>query len=886
MTTYNTGNALGSGAAKDIYDNAQNLDHAVNDQSSDNWVDRLGKSRKTWSGIEHEARDAMLAFGYVTVDSFEDGATITLPNQVLRYESTGEYYRWDGAIPENGKVVPAGSTPETAGGIGSGLWLSVGDAVLRSQISDENGFSLYPELQMSRWKENGDIRYWGAKMDGVTDDTNAINSAFSSGSVVRFPRPVNGPAIISASLIIPDDLVVIGPGSEHVIIKCSDAMDPDLHAMVSKNYYNGITTANKNISISGVCIDGNGYTRAPGTDKPDGCNFVINAENTKIINCKGVAAPLWNLFVTSGNPFAEVGHNGTVLAPSKRILINTFFSVDPIHGDGGIVQGTWDSTVRDYTSTYTDDLVALGIKVRADTGIQVIEGCRDVTVENVMADHNDTVTTAVGVGAHANKPYVKNITIKGVVGNGLNTLIGVFNDTSVIGITDSSWNCKGISISNVVLNKPIADSSSTVMQARLVDVQNMHDVSVSNATVNLSDEDGSYNSPTAIINFDGARNAEIDGAHFNGAPAITTTLNVARATGWVVIRNANNSNVSVKNVSMDSAGYFNRVIGDSTSNALVSVNGIKVLSLPSDSQTKEGIVSGSAILDVRNISLPSGMTQGRFSGLFTAISGTNVDVKQSAPRRTLGSQQVRAFNNSGVQAYPTLVLERGYVGTGGKGNLAFWTSDSTLGTLGVGAWNEDSATFTPVHITAYQPAQSVTKYLSPAVNGDTNLGNSSTAWLNGYFVNAPQTVSDATLKTDPRDMSDVEINAFYEIGKLPMAWKWLNRIEEEGDTARWHSGPTVQAAIAIMVKYGLDWTLYSCFCYDHQEAVDAYTVKVDPVTDSDGTVLADGYEYEVPAVEESDKYSFRKEELSWWCMRAIQSKIDDQESRLAALEAK
>lgn len=52
MTTYKTGNPIGSTAAKDLYDNAENFDTAVNDRSSDYWTDRLGVSRQTWSGIE------------------------------------------------------------------------------------------------------------------------------------------------------------------------------------------------------------------------------------------------------------------------------------------------------------------------------------------------------------------------------------------------------------------------------------------------------------------------------------------------------------------------------------------------------------------------------------------------------------------------------------------------------------------------------------------------------------------------------------------------------------------------------------------------------------------------------------------------------------------
>lgn len=46
MTTYNTGNPLGSTSPKDLYDNAENLDSAVN-STADTWTDRLGVERPT-----------------------------------------------------------------------------------------------------------------------------------------------------------------------------------------------------------------------------------------------------------------------------------------------------------------------------------------------------------------------------------------------------------------------------------------------------------------------------------------------------------------------------------------------------------------------------------------------------------------------------------------------------------------------------------------------------------------------------------------------------------------------------------------------------------------------------------------------------------------------
>lgn len=51
--------------------------------------------------------------------SFESGGTVSTSNDVLLYENEGKAYSWGGVFP---KIVPAGSTPSAAGGIGSGAW--------------------------------------------------------------------------------------------------------------------------------------------------------------------------------------------------------------------------------------------------------------------------------------------------------------------------------------------------------------------------------------------------------------------------------------------------------------------------------------------------------------------------------------------------------------------------------------------------------------------------------------------------------------------------------------------------------------------------------------------------------------------------------------------
>ncbi|QZI79809.1 hypothetical protein 101220B2_002 [Escherichia phage vB_EcoP-101120B2] len=151
------------------------------------YADAAGSSAGNAKDSEDEARRIAASIreagliGYITRRSFEKGYNVTTWSEVLLWEEDGDYYRWDGTLPKN---VPAGSTPETSGGIGLGAWVSVGDAALRSQISNPEGAILYPELQMARWRDEGDVRGWGAKGDGVTDSTENIAASLSSQKAV------------------------------------------------------------------------------------------------------------------------------------------------------------------------------------------------------------------------------------------------------------------------------------------------------------------------------------------------------------------------------------------------------------------------------------------------------------------------------------------------------------------------------------------------------------------------------------------------------------------------------------------------------------------------------------------------------------------------------
>lgn len=193
MATVPTNNQIPSEDPRDLKFNAGKIDEVVTSDAH-YYTDRFGVLRWTIAGFQYTAEEAIRNYGYITIDSFEDGATLTLPNQVLRYEATGEYYRWDGAFPPGGKVVAAGSTPATTGGVGVGAWVSVGDASLRSDLTSTasgKGASLVamsPGVSVRDAITRIDNKIFTPEDFGcnsaAADNTAAVNAALTSGKPV------------------------------------------------------------------------------------------------------------------------------------------------------------------------------------------------------------------------------------------------------------------------------------------------------------------------------------------------------------------------------------------------------------------------------------------------------------------------------------------------------------------------------------------------------------------------------------------------------------------------------------------------------------------------------------------------------------------------------
>lgn len=198
MATTPTNKPIPSEDPRDLKFNAGKIDEVVTGNNHC-YTDRFGVRRWTIAGFQFTAEEAIRNYGYITMDSFEDGATLTLPNQVLRYQATGEYYRWDGEFP---KIVSAASTPETSGGVGLGSWISVGDATLRT------------EMLRGRFKfEGAESVYYVPNINFNTSVDNRA-AAYAFAGKIYIPRDVT----IRVNLL-PDDDVRKFVGEGKLIVK-------------------------------------------------------------------------------------------------------------------------------------------------------------------------------------------------------------------------------------------------------------------------------------------------------------------------------------------------------------------------------------------------------------------------------------------------------------------------------------------------------------------------------------------------------------------------------------------------------------------------------------------------------------------------------------------
>ena len=138
--------------------------------------------------FENDFDSRLAGMAFTRVGTFTAGATLTDMRQTLLWEVSqggdGHEYGWTGSFLPSGKVVAAGSTPATSGGIGSGAWIDRTDVMLRDELAGIGGAGLIGGLAKPvTWEGFAG----GADPSGVYVSTPAFMSMFSAGGSHYIP---------------------------------------------------------------------------------------------------------------------------------------------------------------------------------------------------------------------------------------------------------------------------------------------------------------------------------------------------------------------------------------------------------------------------------------------------------------------------------------------------------------------------------------------------------------------------------------------------------------------------------------------------------------------------------------------------------------------------
>jgi len=188
--TYSTGNALGSSAPKDLFDNASNFDEAMN-STSPSFDDRFGKRRQTWAGAEYEWQQILQNAFYEPVHlTYVDGTPLVVSRPTQLFDRAGSVYRI--------------KTPATFPATLSGTWatdlpnvVDVGDASLRTDL----GPGFRQKIDGSFYQPND------LDLTGVTDETAKVLGYLGTYKRVRLPA-----GQVKLDIVVPSGCSLVGAG--------------------------------------------------------------------------------------------------------------------------------------------------------------------------------------------------------------------------------------------------------------------------------------------------------------------------------------------------------------------------------------------------------------------------------------------------------------------------------------------------------------------------------------------------------------------------------------------------------------------------------------------------------------------------------------------------
>lgn len=761
------------------------------------------------------------------------------------------------------------------------------------------------------------VKDFGAKGDGSTDDTDAINAALASGGYVYMPK---GTYIVTESISIPSNTYLVGAGKGVTVIEADPGMDLFYHTICTSNAVSFAARGALNSDVDEKCtyyveyagvfnltVDGNCYNRVdeirytdeylgqePGTNiEFQRCRYCI------ISNVESVNGPQHNINIRAGAGSYNQGVAYKAKYPSQYCTIEHCNTDNQMRDDGITTHDSEYIYINDCQSFLTRNLEGLN-STPVSNGIEIDDGSRYVWVDSCLSLGGGAGYQAKG---HANTPPAKYVWFTKCIARDVGEGFSISHGTDVgAGFNDNS--CHDIYITDCtienVYQKKKPEGSTWLTESHYIGMSNVKNVHVKNLTViGKTGELADYSTyPRNVffrhynrcedISYDGVTLREMNYNEVSDKPLLIFEGNCIRMRACNLICDAWESGPLISVSNGGARPDFNNIrllLGSSSypvvaSNNTANVNAVSIA----------GGGSRCAVLLSSHYPMPSqkNSEDRTFSCALTAANSF-----KEQPLTLLGTVSDEDAEtvlppSSGVRISCDFADSNG--GRRSAGNIQFATRANSAGAA-------PGAAGTYIGFASRTPSNTLvnTLYISTSsVNPDStrddvmSLGLADARFTTVYAASPNINTSDEREKTGIAEPDEALMRAW---GKVRFCvFQFRDAVKSKGADARLHVGVVAQRVRDAFASEGLDASRYGLFCYDEWEDQYEYVSTVDKEA-----VLDDFGEEVEPAVTHTERrlvraagnrYGIRyAEALALEC--AYQRWLGNQrDARIATLEAR
>lgn len=756
-----------------------------------------------------------------------------------------------------------GATPVTAAGTAETQTVAGWCADIVSVKNGESAFAseggTAARSPAERFSDVTNAKDFGAKGDGIEDDTVALNAALTAAAGKRLYVPA-GTFLTTTGLRIPSNTTVAGAGIGATIIKLADSAPSAVNAVTNAaNQWNhksdqasieaaqAANSGNANICLKDLTVDGNGRREVEGYS---GCAVQFcNVDGLIIENVEACNGRLHCIDIASA-AYAEGDIAGVdyYVGASQNVTISNAVCHDSVNDDALTTHFSHDINI------YSPKIYrTVPIESSSSHGLELDDGTYRV---NVYGGHVTGYNCGLQVKAHQAQTYAPHdIQVNGLTceGNLLNFWIThsktyPTGGTPIRNLTLTA--CTSVNPTNPAIKSGVSYYASHTQHLYLCDVSGG---TIENFRIvdsgQITNQFGAIwlNGWTERVKFTGlfveGYAADSSGVVYapgdDGAKDVsfenTTLLNCLGGYGWYLGQMSNTGG----RISIDEV----RAVRESGTTALVHL------------LYGESFI-GKGSLTIRNVSDYAG-----YAGIVgETVNGSpgNLALVQPSPDEaafTNGTETLwqRANTSGGNAGTPTITRAIGYaIGSqnvgygdgvaygfrfmpaGGASNDVAYVgatkysgTDADLGHHVVVATrtNTDDA---PVIRWTFR----YNGMLWPATDGVYSVGEAAHRASEIFAATGTINTSDERLKQDITEIPEAVLEAWGEVQFVQFRFK--DSVERKGDNARLHCGLIAQRIKAVFDAHGLDAFRYGLLCHDaweadegHAEAGDRYSIRYD-----------------------------------------------------------